>query len=103
MRKNEFRSSYSEEDLFAPPMARVPRPKVKGPSVPPVEPPVSKRHTRGTIPSQTNPLGVGDLLTDKDILCWLNQELYHMKIDKPRSWTFAVTYIKRVSRWMHFF
>ena len=34
-------------------------------------------------PERNNPLGVGDWLTDKDILCWLHQELYHMEIDKP--------------------
>ena len=42
------------------------------PSAPPVDPPTSKRCTRSTIPSETTPLGVGDWLTDKDIVCWLN-------------------------------
>ena len=34
------------------------------------------------------------------MLCWLNQELYHMEIDESHAWTLAVAYIKRVSRWM---
>ena len=46
--------------------------------------------TRGAIPSETNPLEVGDWLTYKDILCWLNQELYHMEIDEPSAWTLVV-------------
>ena len=37
---------------------------------------------------------------DKDILCWLNQELYHVEIDEPRVWTLAVTYMKRLSMWI---
>ena len=45
---------------------------------PPVAPPASKMRTRRAIPSETDPLGVGDGLTNKDILCWLNQELWHM-------------------------
>ena len=86
-----------EVDLFVPPpMAPVPQQKVKGekalpsappmplkkvkeenalPSAPLVAPPTSKRRIGNTIPSETNPLGLGDWLTDKDILCWLNQEL----------------------------
>ena len=41
-------------------------------------------------------LGVGDWSTDKDILCWLNQErCRHMEIDEPRPWTLAVLHIKR--------
>ena len=63
----------------------VPQKKVKGkkalPSAPRVDPPTSKRRTRRTVPSETTPLGVEDWLTDKDILCWLNQEPYHMEID----------------------
>ena len=42
----------------------------------------------------------GDWLTDKDILCWLNQEVCHMEIDEPRAWTLAVLYIKRLSKCM---
>ena len=79
--------------------ADVPRKKAL-PSAPPVKPPTSKRRTRGTIPSKTNPLGIGDWLTDKDILCWLNQELYHTEIDEPRVWTLAVIYVNRVPKWM---
>ena len=79
-------------------------PKVKGkkalPSAPPADPPTSKRLTQKTIPSETTPLGVGDWLTDKDILCWLKQELCHMEIDEPHSWTLAVLYIKGLSRCM---
>ena len=96
--KKEVHSSDSEVDLFAPPpTAPVPEkkvggkkalpsapPKVKGkkalPSAPPVDPPTSKRRTRSTISSETTPLGVGDWLTYKDIVCWLNQELCHIEI-----------------------
>ena len=78
--------------------------KVKGkkalPSAPPVDPPTSKRRTQSTILSETTPLGVGDWLTDKDIVCWLNQELCHMEIDEPRAWTLALLYIKKLSRYM---
>ena len=70
------------------------------PSAPPVDPPTSKRRTRSTIPSETTPLGVGDWLTDKDIVCWLNQELCHIEIDEPRAWTLALLYIKRLSKYM---
>ena len=92
-------------DLFAPPpTAPVPEKKVEGkkalPSAPPVEPPTSNRRIRSTIPSETTPLGVGGWLTDKDIVCWLNQELCHMEIDEPRAWTLALLYIKRLSRYM---
>ena len=34
-------------------------------------------------PERNNPLGVGDWLTGKDILCWLNQEVRHMEINEP--------------------
>ena len=43
---------------------------------------------------------MGHWLTDKDILCWLTQELVHMEINETCTWTLAVTYIKRVSWWM---
>ena len=66
----------------------------------PINPPTSRRRTRSTIPSETTPLGVGDWLTDKDILCWLNQEVCHMEIDEPCAWTLAVLYIKRQSKCM---
>ena len=67
-------------DLFAPPpMPPVPQKKVKGekalPSAPPVVPTASKRRTQSTIPGETDLLGVGDWLTDKDTLFRLNQEL----------------------------
>ena len=104
VKTKEVQSSDSEVDLFAPPPTALvpqkkvngkkalpsapPPPKVKGkkalPSAPPIDPPTSKRRTRSTIPSETTPLGVGDWLTDKDILCWLNQEVCHMEIDEPR-------------------
>ena len=85
----------------APPM---PQKKVKGkkalPSAPPSDPHTSKRRARRTIPSETTPFGVGDCLIDKDILCWLDQELQHMEVDELGAWNLAVAYIKRVSRWM---
>ena len=43
---------------------------------------------------------MGNWLTDKDILCWLNQELCHMEIDEPCVWTLAATSIKTGSTWM---
>ena len=92
-------------DLFAPPpTAPVPKKKAKGkkvlPKAPPIDPPNPQRRTRSTIPSETTPLGVGDWLTDKDIPCWLNQEVCHNEIDEPRAWTLAVLYIKRLSKYM---
>ena len=79
-------------------------PKVKGkkalPSAPLVDARTSKRCTQSTIPSETAPLGVGDWLTDKDIVCWLNQEVRHNEIDEPRAWTLALLYIKRLPRCM---
>ena len=73
--------------------------KVKGKKVLPsacsVDPPTSKRRTRRTIPSKVTFFGAGDWLLDKDILCWLNQELCHMEIDEPCG-TLAVLYIKRL-------
>ena len=115
VKKKEVQSSDSEVDLFAlPPAAPVPQkgkeglakcpPKVKGkkalPSAPPVDPPTSKRRTRSTIPSEITPLWVGDWLTNKDIVCWLNQEVCHNESDEPRAWTLALLYIKRLSGYM---
>ena len=85
-------------------MAPVPKKKAKGkkalPKAPPVDPPNPQRRTRSTIPSETTPLGVGDWLTDKDIVCWLNQEVCHNEMDEPRAWTLALLYIKRLSKYM---
>ena len=105
VKKKELQSSYLEVDLFAPPpTAPVPQQKEKGkkalPSAPPVDPPTSKRRTRRAILSKITPMGMGDWLMDKDILCWLNQELCHMEIDEPRVGTLAVLYIKRLSKCM---
>ena len=118
VKKKEVQSYDSEVDFFSPPpMAPVPQKKVKGkkalpsappkvkgkkalPSAPPVNPPTSKRRTRSTIVSETTPLGVGDWLTNKDIVCWLDQEVCHNEVDEPRAWTLAVLYIKRLSRCM---
>ena len=99
VKKKEVQSSDSEVDLFAPPpTAPVPKKKAKGkkvlPKAPPIDPPNPQRRTRSTIPSETTPLGVGDWLTDKDILCWLNQEVCHNEIDEPRAWTLAVIYMR---------
>ena len=55
-----------------------------------------KRRTGSTIPSETTPLGVGDWLTDKDIVRWFNQEVCHNEINEPRAWTLALLYIKRL-------
>ena len=42
---------------------------------------------------ETKPLVVGDWLSDKDIVAWLNNKLYHNEVEEPRAWTMAVTYI----------
>ena len=66
----------------------------------PCRPSTSQRRTQSTILSKTTPLGVGDWLADKDIVCWLNQEVCHNEIDEPRVWSLALLYIKRLSRYM---
>ena len=70
------------------------------PSTPPVDPPISKRRTQRTTPSDTTPLGVGDWSTDKDMLCGLKQEHCYIEIDEPRAWAVAVFYIKGLSKCM---
>ena len=42
---------------------------------------------------ETKPFVVGDRLSDKDIIVWLNHKLYHNEVVEPRAWTSAVTYI----------
>ena len=49
--------------------------------------------TRQTPVDETKPLVVGDWLSDKDILAWLHDKLYHNEVDEPWVWTSAVTYI----------
>ena len=105
VKEKEVQSFDLEVDLFAPPpTAPVPQKKAKGkkalPSAPPVDPPTSQRRTRNTIPSETTPTGLGDWLTDKDIVCWLNQEVCHNEIHEPRAWSLALLYIKRLSKYM---
>ena len=41
----------------------------------------------------SNPLVVGDSLSDTDILAWQDDKLYHNVVEHPRAWTMAVTYI----------
>ena len=36
---------------------------------------------------------MGDWLSDKDILAWLNDKVCHNEVGEPRAWTTAVTYI----------
>ena len=43
---------------------------------------------------------MGDWLIDKDIVCWLNQEVCHNEIDQPRAWSLVLRYIKRLSKYM---
>ena len=85
-------------------LAKCASPKLKGkkalPSAPPMDPPTSKRRTRSTIQSKTALLEEGDRLTDKDMVCWLNPQVYHNEIGEPRVWTLAVVYIGRRSRCM---
>ena len=49
--------------------------------------------TRRTPVDETKPLVVGDWLSNKDIVAWLNDKLYHNEAEEPRAWTMAVTYI----------
>ena len=49
--------------------------------------------TRRTPVDETKPLVVGDWLSDKDIVAWQNDKLYHNEVEEPRAWTMAVTYI----------
>ena len=42
---------------------------------------------------ETKPVVVGDWLSDKDIIAWLNHKLYHNEICEPRALTTTVTYI----------
>ena len=49
--------------------------------------------TRRTPVAETKPLVVGDWLSDKDIVAWLNDKLYHNEVEQPRACTMAVTYI----------
>ena len=49
--------------------------------------------TRRTPIDETKPLVAGDGLSDKDIVAWLNDKLYHNEVEEPRAWTMAVTYI----------
>ena len=72
VKKKGVQSSDSEVDLFAPPpTAPVPKKKAKGkkvlPKAPPIDPPNPQRRTRSTIPSETTPLGVGDLQQKKKL------------------------------------
>ena len=100
VKKKAVQSSDLEVDLFAPPSTAKAKAKKALPSAPPVDPPTSQRGTRSTIPSETTPLVVGDWLTDKDIVCCLNQEVCHNEIDEPRAWSLALLYIKRLSKYM---
>ena len=49
--------------------------------------------TRQAPVDETKPPVVGDWLSDKDILAWLHDKLYHNEVKEPRAWTMAVTYI----------
>ena len=49
--------------------------------------------TRRTPVDETKPLVVGVWLSDKEILAWLNDKLYHNEVEEPQAWTTAVTYI----------
>ena len=105
VKKKEVQSSDSEVDLFAPPpAASVPQKKGEGKEslakCTPYRPSHFQKARPSTIPSETTPLGVGDWLTDKDIVCWLNQEVCHNEMDEPRAWSLALLYIKRLSRYM---
>ena len=49
--------------------------------------------TRRTPVDETKPLVVGDWLSDKDIVTWLNDKVCHNEVEEPRAWTMAVTHI----------
>ena len=49
--------------------------------------------TRRTPVDETKPLVVGDWLSDKDIVAWQDDKLYHNEVEEPRAWTMAATYI----------
>ena len=49
--------------------------------------------TRQTPVDETQPLVVGGWLSDKDILVWLHDKLYHNEVIEPRAWTATVAYI----------
>ena len=49
--------------------------------------------TRRTPVDETKPLVVGDWLSNKDIVAWQNDKLYHNEAEEPRVWTMALTYI----------
>ena len=53
--------------------------------------PGARKVTRHTPVNETKPLVVGDWLSDKGIIAWLNHKLYHNEIGDPRAWTTAVT------------
>ena len=71
------------------------------PNAPSIAPNASHRRTWSTIPSETGLLVEAGWLTDKVILCWLNQELYHLEIDEPRTWTPVVSCNNALYKWMH--
>ena len=49
--------------------------------------------TRQTPVDETKPLVVGHWLSDKDILAWLHDKLYHNEVEEPWAWTMAVAYL----------
>ena len=53
----------------------------------------AQRVTRCTLVDETKPLVVGDWLSNKDIIVWLNHNLYHSKLGVPWAWATTVTYI----------
>ena len=54
---------------------------------------LARMATRQTPVDETKLFVVGDWLSDKDILAWLHDKLYHNEFEEPRAWTMAVTYI----------
>ena len=86
MKTKEVPSSDLEMDLFwPPPTAAVLMRGAKGrrvlPRAPPIDPPTPQRRTQSTIQSKTTPLGMVALLTDKYILCLLNDKVCQNEID----------------------
>ena len=78
-------SSFATPALFSRRQGK----KVKGKKVllgaPSIALTTSRKCTQSTIPCETDLLVERNWLTDKDILCWLNQEPYHMEIDEPSA------------------
>ena len=53
---------------------------------------VARKFARRMPVDETKPLFMGDWLSNKDIIAWLNHKLYLNEIGEPCAWTTTVTY-----------